>query len=424
MLTSRPVKRNGKRRTRRRGLGVFNVGKVGAASFLWLAGVFGCSAEFGNRYRQALHEALTNSPTDRSCGTVYATLIPDCPVEGVCFTEACDAHDQCYATCGSSRDACDYVFGTQMVSVCLDALPLGSPESRGCLYAASVYWGAVRRLGARAFQRTQTDHGCDEPEVPPDDTPRIAGCCRNGPPPVCVDVAEADCPVDAVFYDGLTCPEVETLFGGCVGPPNDACESRRRVCENAVPDPDLGRCAEGNVLGVAGAICSLSGQDCFADGPCLPWRIGEVFGCRVEADTRLASTDGPEAGGACEPSGAASFQADVWFEYVAPCSGTMHVSMCESAFYDSMLAVHGSNDPAMGCECPAGNETLLACDDDGCFTFSSPSALELPGVLAGACYLIRVGGWSSDGTPAAAERGTSTLEIGLFCDPTPEPSVR
>ncbi|HEY3244726.1 MAG TPA: hypothetical protein VGM03_15405 [Phycisphaerae bacterium] len=84
---------------------------------------------------------------------------------------------------------------------------------------------------------------------------------------------------------------------------------------------------------------------------------------------------------------------DIWYNYTAPCSGDVTVSLCSSAIpYDSKLAIYD------GCViCPPTDAQLLNCDDDGCF-FAGPSVI--PGqnpatvsVIAGNCYRIRVGGF-------------------------------
>lgn len=117
-----------------------------------------------------------------------------------------------------------------------------------------------------------------------------------------------------------------------------------------------------------------------------------------------ATTDGPAHPGMCGPDAANQTYADIWFEYIATCTSTLTVSTCSLVNYDSDLVIYE------GCSC--SNLQFLACQDDtgGCANFSS--TLEAP-VIAGQCYLIRVGGWNSD-----ADNGSGQLEI--FCGgPTP-----
>jgi hypothetical protein len=133
------------------------------------------------------------------------------------------------------------------------------------------------------------------------------------------------------------------------------------------------------------------------------------------SDNRLAQTDGPPADGDCLVSGVDRFRADVWFAYEAPCNGSLTVQMCQGTNYDAMAAIYGSNEPGGACVCPGDTGATLACDDDSCGGPGGPGVVTYEGAVEGACYLIRVGGWSSDGTDAAASRGVGQLQIGMIC---------
>jgi len=108
-----------------------------------------------------------------------------------------------------------------------------------------------------------------------------------------------------------------------------------------------------------------------------------------------ATTDGP-AHGSCEFDG--QTYEDIWFEYTALCSGELTVSTCDTAAYDTDLAVYD------GCNCGTLSGDLLACNDDrsGCANYSSIVTVT---AIMGQCYLIRVGGWQP------GHEGTGTLEI-------------
>jgi hypothetical protein len=73
---------------------------------------------------------------------------------------------------------------------------------------------------------------------------------------------------------------------------------------------------------------------------------------------------------------------DVWFSYVASCSGTAVFSFCGlgNASYDSTLEVYSG---------ACGALTLLACNDDAC---GVASEVAVP-VATGTAYYLRVGGW-------------------------------
>lgn len=103
----------------------------------------------------------------------------------------------------------------------------------------------------------------------------------------------------------------------------------------------------------------------------------------VEFSTREARTDGPVEP-LCDLASYDGVDSDVWFCYVASCTGELTVNLCESD-YDNRVAVYA------GCGCVSGPGTALACDDDSCGG-SLGAWLTLP-VTAGQAYGIRVGGF-------------------------------
>ncbi len=112
-------------------------------------------------------------------------------------------------------------------------------------------------------------------------------------------------------------------------------------------------------------------------------------------DTIDATTDGlPD--GICSSFGDDQVRADIWYDYTATCSGTLTVSTCNSANFDTKIAVYD------GCQCPTA--AILGCNDDhgGCqFT----SSVSVP-VLVGNCYKIRIGGFNG---------ATGTGEVQVSC---------
>ena len=122
-----------------------------------------------------------------------------------------------------------------------------------------------------------------------------------------------------------------------------------------------------------------------------------IFGEVVPFSTLNADTDGPIHAG-CQFDG--QTYADIWYNYIAICNGTLTVSTCNDADYDTDLVVYD------GCECGAGLEDPpLGCNDDdaGCAGFTSE--VEVP-VVAGNCYKIRVGGFQSE-----ADQGSGNLTV-------------
>ena len=390
---------------------VFVVGTLAAVSLLWS----GCGQSATALFEARLQGVLLSIDSDIACGPIeVAPLVPDCPIESACFTSACVAHNQCYGTCGGSRDACDQQFFKDLNAICDKNLTLLDEEFTSCRYMALLYWTAVARFGQGAYDATQ-ETVCTPPEAMGD---QPGACCRpGGVGPFCEDVGDKfACPFFGVFLPALTCGEVDATFGGCPVPRNDTCENAERACDGQRAESGLGRCAAAEGSFGAGQVCDVFLQDCADDVACVPVdEPVETFRCTVPTDTRLATTDGPQAGGDCVVSGVDSFQVDVWVQYVAPCSGTMTVQMCQSGLYDAMLGVFGTNEPGGACVCPEDNADLLVCNDDYCGGFGTLSGLILDNVVEGACYTFRVGGWSRDGTEASAQRGRSELDIGMVC---------
>ncbi|MBI4719326.1 MAG: hypothetical protein HY763_16140 [Planctomycetes bacterium] len=377
---------------------------------LCLAIGVGCNQRFQEAFQQ---EAQRRGATEDACGPVdIAIFVPDCPLEGVCFSTACANHGACYSICRADRKTCDDAFLDDLRAICDQGFEKSDPAYVDCRFMGITYWLAVALQGEEAFQATQLDV-CGAP--PPPET--SGACCRAGDPPSCTEVdAEWSCSPSGVFVPGLTCAEVEEQLGGCNAPANDLCQAMTPICGGLTTDPDLGRCT-GDAKGEAGGgVCSVASQDCANGGQACLSVEGQVVRCTVATDNRLANTDGPAAAGECEASGADSFRADVWYSFVPPCPGTLVIRMCGRQSYDAMLAVYGGHEAGAACICPTQAESLLACNDDFCsLGVASTAGVTVEGVVAGACYTIRVGGWGIDDDDALRGRGESEIDIGVFC---------
>ena len=112
--------------------------------------------------------------------------------------------------------------------------------------------------------------------------------------------------------------------------------------------------------------------------------------------TLTATTDGPQHP-ECKYKGQ-TFN-DIWFHYVAPASGTLVVSTCDLADYDTDLVLYE------GWNCY--DFTMINCSEDapGCGGYTSH--MESP-VIGGQQYMIRVGGWES------GDSGTGQLLVDLL----------
>lgn len=349
------------------------------------------------------------------CGVTRGpgAAVPDCPLPTVCFTTACQFHDDCYAFCEDTRDRCDLRFYGDMTAICFQRFGGNGKSLQQCLGMALIYWGAVQAFGDE-FYLCENFNGFGQP----------GACCSPGEPPTCENVDQGVlCQGGRLLVPSLSCDEVDATYGGCPQPGNDLCGNRFPVCQNQQPDPALGRCAPLPDDPITGdEVCSVVSQDCRNGRTCLPFN-GTAYRCGVAADTRLALTDGPPTGNTCyldgEPGSEPEapefepFQSDVWYEYVAPCSGTMTLQMCNSSLYDAMLAVYGGV-ASNACVCPDEAELPLACNDDGCGGIGVGGIVHVP-VEAGGCYVIRVGGYSPDGTVTEAARGVSRVSVGVLC---------
>jgi hypothetical protein len=124
----------------------------------------------------------------------------------------------------------------------------------------------------------------------------------------------------------------------------------------------------------------------------------------VSFDTIGATTDGPvnvPVYGAHPPPcdfalGDEQVHKDVWFDLEAPCSGTLRIGLCDSAF-DTKLAVYE------GADCPPTDQAI-ACNDDACGSDLARQSQVLVAVTERGRYKVRVGGY-------AGAWGTGTLSV-------------
>ena len=157
------------------------------------------------------------------------------------------------------------------------------------------------------------------------DCPRSGACCLEGS--TCVVQLEADCDQQGGFFLGLNSVCAEVACGDSAS--NDACVDALLVGD------------------------------------------GDVVYSNVDAVSDLLS-------GSC-----AAYN-DIWFRYVASCTGILTLSTCNLVDYDSYLGCFS------GWNC--GDLAALGCNDDsdGCANYSSYLQIQ---VTAGEPYLIQVGGW-------------------------------
>ena len=103
-------------------------------------------------------------PSSNGCGpSGFGWLVPDSPMSGVSFTEACDGHDICYGTCGTTQAQCDQQMFNDARRLCDEAFDsITQPaENFQCKQSASFYFDVVSSAGEGAFGAAQEEAGCN-----------------------------------------------------------------------------------------------------------------------------------------------------------------------------------------------------------------------------------------------------------------------
>ncbi|MBL9118332.1 MAG: hypothetical protein JNL80_00275 [Phycisphaerae bacterium] len=136
----------------------------------------------------------------------------------------------------------------------------------------------------------------------------------------------------------------------------------------------------------AADFCALCAVDPPANDECPG--APEIFDGETEFSTLGATTSPPALDPACDEGFGTAFVQDIWYSYTATCDGTVNFSTCGTVDFDTRLALYSGD-----CD----NLVLVACNDDGlgCPGFSSSMDAELS---KGITYLLRIGGFSGDGT--------------------------
>ncbi|MCA9291314.1 MAG: hypothetical protein KDA25_09300 [Phycisphaerales bacterium] len=144
-------------------------------------------------------------------------------------------------------------------------------------------------------------------------------------------------------------------------------------------------CAGFGVAVLAGSVLAFGGDPAPANDQCAdatPLVVGDTAFSTLGADTDGLLHE------ECQYDGQ-TYQ-DIWYTFVASLDGSLTVSTCSQADYDTDLVIY------LGCDaidCPPGDLTLVGCNDDadGCDDFTSEVTVP---ISADQCYKIRVGGWT------------------------------
>lgn len=232
--------------------------------------------------------------------------------------------------------------------------------------------------------------------------PQILGACCVGES--CTgNMSESDCATAlGEWYGGancgtLVCPALGACCQGC--PPSTTCTSATLVRCDQVD----GRWTQGGTCDQVS--CALVGDDCASEMQPIAEGV-HAF------DNRCATTDGPTPV-ICE-NGSQPFGRDLWYEYVATCSGTLTIRLCDGTNFDAILALY--SDGSANCPCPTDSSLQLGLGaDDTCGVGGGPPQLTQD-VSFGRCYTIRVAGWDS-------AAGTGTMEVTCEGIPCPVPDA-
>lgn len=80
----------------------------------------------------------------------------DHPLPGISFYAACQRHDMCYGSMGSSKTTCDNDFKSALSYVCSS----NSNYGFSCSLLTSIYYNAVKYLGSSNFNAAQGEVAC------------------------------------------------------------------------------------------------------------------------------------------------------------------------------------------------------------------------------------------------------------------------
>lgn len=121
-----------------------------------------------------------------------------------------------------------------------------------------------------------------------------------------------------------------------------------------------------------------------------------------------ANTDGPgHPSASCFAFGNDFVNADIWYYFTSPITGTVEWFTCDFINWDTRLAVYQA-----GATCPLSDGDLLACNDDGAGCADFTSYLTFPATM-GETYMLRLGGYTT------SDYGTGSFSLNDIIPPPP-----
>ncbi len=291
------------------------------------------------------------------------------------------------------------------LAFCVDQ-PLGDPEScdfpidPGCA-------GATNDCDSE----TSPDPGCADDECCTLVCLQLPFCCLVEWDQQCVDIAVEECglcgePGTGDCFAADFEPYCDDTCGGapCIGCCQTVCNVDPACCENQFGWD--GFCAfEAQQLCTCAAGSEPPNDNC---QQAIPIGLGDT-----PIDNDCASPGGPSHA-TCNDGFLTGLGLDIWYTYSADFTGQLLVSTCGQINYDSQLAVYE------GCDCGSLSDPPLACNNDGAVC-PNGSSLLVAEVVAGNCYLIRVG--SSFVSPSGSGTLTLSAEVPPICEITIPPEA-
>jgi hypothetical protein len=145
----------------------------------------------------------------------------------------------------------------------------------------------------------------------------------------------------------------------------------------------------------------------------------------ITYNTICAHTDGPDGRDRPwqirdEGGSAADFGREVWYKYVATCTGFLQISTCGvGSNYDNMIGVFRNSADPKSCDgCPEDpNHSQAAGSDESCNSLhDGGSGFVFMTVTKGDCFLIAAGGWAEDAGPGKVDMECQAAEC-IIADP-------
>ncbi|MCB9851929.1 MAG: PQQ-dependent sugar dehydrogenase [Phycisphaerales bacterium] len=345
-------------------------------------------------------------PTGACCfgdGTCSVETASDCSSMGGTYQG--DSVSCTPNPCPQPTGACCFGDGTCSVETSSDCSTMGGtyqgngsvctpnpcPQPTGACCLSSGTCSVVTEAACMTAGGTYQGDGAS---CTPNPCPQPTGACCFGDGS-CSEETSSDCSTMGGAYLGNS---VSCTPNPCDQPMGSCCMAGS--CSEATETDCLN--GGGEYLG-DGTTCVVTGCPPVNDNcvDALP-----IFNGVTPYSTVDATTDGPDEPGACTKFSDTQVGSDIWFCYVATCTGDLTVSTCGDADYDTKLAIYA------GCSCPV--TSALACQDDspGCAGNSTELVVS---VVQGNSYLLRVGGYND-----ASGTGNLTITCDGTCSGAPD----